>query len=146
MKHSYRGAAFASVLAVVALSIGSTPSAIAATTYTMGSSEEIPAARGKVRLRNTKNGNVEIKLSVQHLAPPGRIVPGAQVFVVWVRGLAPGSVAQNLGALIVDKNLNGKLKAVTAMPSFDLFMTCEQSQTASVPASLELLAVHYSSP
>lgn len=145
MKHSHRAAAFGTFLAVLALSIGSTPSATAATTYTMGSSAEIPAARGKVRLRKTSNGNVEIKLSVQHLAPPGRIVPGAQVFVVWVRGLAPGSVAQNLGALIVDKKLNGKLKAVTPMPAFDLFMTCEQSQTATVPASLELLPVHYPS-
>ena len=40
---------------------------------------------------NTKNGNVQIKLRVKHLAPPGRITPGAQVFVVWARGAEPGA-------------------------------------------------------
>lgn len=117
----------------------------AASTYRLGSSAEIPAAQGKARLQDTKNGNVEIKLSVKHLAPPGRITPGAEVFVVWVRGLALGAQAQNLGALVVDKNLEGKLKAVTAMPSFDLFITCEQTQTVTVPAALELLPLHYPS-
>ena len=80
-----------------------------------------------------------------HSTPPGRIIPGAEVFVVWACGLASGAQAQNLGALKVDKNLNGKITAVTAMPSFDLFITCEQSQTVTVPASPELLAVHYAS-
>ena len=44
--------------------------------------------------------------------------------------MAAGAEAQNLGALKVDKNLNGKITAVTAMPSFDLFITCEETQTA----------------
>ena len=67
------------------------------------------------------------------------------MFVVWARGLAPWAEAQNLGALKVDKNLNGKLTAVTAMSSFDLFITCEQSQTVTVPATPELLPLHYTS-
>ena len=127
------------------LLIGGVASASAAATRPLGSSSEIPAAQGKVHLRNTKNGNVEIKLSVKHLAPPGRITPGATVFVVWARGLAPGAEAQNLGALRVDKNLDGKITAVTPMQSFDLFITCEQSQTAAHPASPELLPLHYMS-
>ncbi len=128
---------------LVLLLSGVMTTACAATTYQLGSSSETPAAQGKARLKNTKNGNVEIKLNVKHLAPPGRIVPGSEVFVVWVRGLAPGAEAQNLGALKVDKNLNGKLTAVTAMSSFDLFITCEQSQTTLVPSGPELLPVHY---
>jgi hypothetical protein len=140
MKHLSRAAGY--VLLALLLSGGVT-TAGAATTLPLGSSPEAPAAQGKVRLSRTKNGNVEIKLSVKHLANPGRIVPGSDVFVVWARGLAPGAEAQNLGALVVDKKLNGKLRATTAMSSFDLFITCEQSQTALAPASLELLPVHY---
>ena len=124
---------------------GSVVTGSAAATLVLGSSTQIPAAQGKAHLHNTENGNVEIKLSVRHLAPPGRISPGAEVFVVWARGLAPGTEAQNLGALKVDKNLNGKMTAVTPMSSFDLFITCEQSQTAAFPASPELLPLHYSS-
>lgn len=111
----------------------------------LGASSQIPAAEGKVQLRHTVNGNIEIRLSIKHLAPPGRIVPGANVFVVWARGLAPGAEAQNLGALVVDKNLNAKLKAVTAMPAFDLFITCEQGQTATLPTAPELLPANYTS-
>jgi hypothetical protein len=31
------------------------------------------------------------------------------------------------------------------MPSFDLFINCEQSQTVTFPAAPELLPVHYMS-
>jgi len=128
---------------LVLMLAGAPATTIAAVTIQLGSSSQIPAAEGTVRLHKTKNGNVEIKLKVKHLAPAARITPGASVFVVWARGLAPGSEAQNLGALKVDKNLNGKLTAVTSMASFDLFITCEQSQTVTYPQAPELLAVHY---
>jgi hypothetical protein len=141
MKDHLRAAARGTVLALLLASGVATMAA--AVTLALGSSPLIPAAQGKAQLRGTKNGNVQVKLTVKHLAPPERITPGANVFVVWVRGLAPGSEAQNLGALIVDKNLNGKLTAVTAMSSFDLFITCEQSQTTLLPAPPELLPLHY---
>jgi hypothetical protein len=112
-------------------------------TLPLGSSPQIPAAEGKARLKRTSNGNVEIKLSVKHLAPPARITPEANVFVVWLRGLTPAAEAQNLGALVVDKKLSAKFKAVTAMSAFDLFLTCEQSQTITTPAPPELLPLHY---
>jgi hypothetical protein len=54
-----------------------------------------------------------------------------------------GAESQNLGALKVDKNLNAKFTTVTAMASFDLFLTCEQTQTVLYPARLELLPVRY---
>ena len=141
MKNHSRATGYGALL--VLLLTGGVAAASAATKLPLGSSPQIPAAQGKVGLKSTKNGNVEIKLSVKHLAPPGRITPGATVFVVWVRGLAPFAEAQNLGALRVDKNLDGKLTAVTAMSSFDLFLTCEQSQTVTVPATPELLPLHY---
>jgi hypothetical protein len=119
--------------------------AAGSTTYTLGSSSQIPAAHGTIRLRTTSNGNVEMRLAIKHLAQPGRIVPGSAVFVVWSRGLAAGALPQNLGALRVDKNLGAKFTAVTAMPTFDVFITCEQSQTATTPDALELLPFHYPS-
>jgi hypothetical protein len=141
MKNDLRTAGCGALL--VLLLTGVVGIASASVTLPLGSSSEIPAAQGKVRLNKTKNGNVEIKLNVKHLAPAGRITPGASVFVVWARGLAPGAEAQNLGALKTDKNLNGKLTAGTAMSSFDLFITCEQAQTATFPAGPELLPLHY---
>jgi hypothetical protein len=143
MKNHFRVLGYGALLAL--LLTGGVTTASTAATLALGSSSEVPAAQGKVRLHRTKNGNVQIKLSVKHLASPGRITPGANVFVVWARGLAPGAEAQNLGALKVDKNLNGKITAATAMPSFDLFITCEQTQTATFPTTPELLPFHYMS-
>ena len=114
-----------------------------AKTMPLAPSSQIPAAEGKAQLRKTKNGNIEIKLTLKHLAPPERIVPGANVFMVWVRGMEPGAQAQNLGALRVDKNLDGKLKSTTALTSFDLFITCEPSQTVTFPGQPELMPLHY---
>jgi hypothetical protein len=109
----------------------------------LGTSSEIPGAEGVVKLRQTSNGNTEIKLAVKHLAPPARIEPTSAVFVVWVRGLEAGGLPQNLGALRVNKNLSGKLKAVTPLREFDLFITCEGTQTVTAPTSTELLPLHY---
>lgn len=141
MKTTFRVAGITSML--VLLLSWTIASTCAAKTMPLAGSPQIPAAQGKAKLSKTKNGNVEIKLTVKHLAPPERIIPGANVFMVWVRGLAPDAQAQNLGALRVDKNLNGKLTAVTALPSFDLFITCEPSQTVTTPGSPELMPLHY---
>lgn len=48
-------------------------------------------------------------------------------------------------AVKVDKNLSTKFTTVTAMASFDLFLTCEQAQTVLYPSRLELLPVRYPS-
>lgn len=141
IRRHLRSAAYVAVMALM-LS-GGIALTVAAETLTLGSSPQIPAAQGTARLKTTKNGNVQLRLDFKHLAPPGRVVPGANVFVVWVRGLAPGSEAQSLGAIQVDKNLNARLTAATAMPTFDLFITAEQSQTTTAPSFPELLPLHY---
>jgi len=117
--------------------------ACSAATIQLGSSSRIPAAEGKVNLRQTSNGNTEIKLSVKHLAPPARVEPTSSIFVVWVRGLESGAQPQNLGALRVNKNLNGKLRTTTSLRAFDLFITAEGTPTVTAPTSAELLPVHY---
>ena len=140
---TYDKAAFAAVLGLMLLLSSVAVTSGSTVKLPLGSSSEIPAAEGEAQIHPTRNGNIEIKLRVKHLAPPGRISPGAEVFVVWARGLEPGAEAQNLGALKVDKNLNAKFTTVTAMASFDLFLTCEQAQTALYPSRLELLPVRY---
>ena len=137
LRASRRGLFLASLLIVV-MAAG----ALAAT-LPLQSSPEIPAAEGKATLRVTKNQNTEITLRVKHLAPPERIAQGTAMFVVWVRGLEADAQPQSLGALRVDKNLNGKLRAVTALPTFDLFITCESSQTVATPTGMRLLPLHY---
>ena len=141
MKSMIRTITVAALLALL-VTVGAT-AAHASETLVLGSSSQIPAAEGTAQFSKTANGNIEIQLRIKHLAPPSRIVPGAVVFVVWVRDLAAGSQAQNLGALKVDKNLSARFKSVTSLAAFDVFLTCEQSQTTTVAAPPELLPVHY---
>ena len=117
--------------------------ACSAATIKLGRSSQIPAAEGKVNLRQTSSGNTEIKLNVKHLAAPERIEPTSSTFVVWVRGLEFGAQPQNLGALRVNKKLNGTLRSTTSLRAFDLFITAEGTSTVTAPTSPELLAVHY---
>ena len=128
------------LLAVLTLGIATQALAV---TLPLVTSEKIPAAQGRARLHNIRNGNVEIKIYVSHLATPARITPGASDFVVWVRGHAPEAQAQSLGALKVDKKLNGMITAVTALPAFDLFITTEPSAVATAPSGPELLKLNY---
>lgn len=141
MKKRHRAVVSAALLALSMAGLATV--ALASIKLQLGHSAEIPAAQGELKVRDTHNGNIGLKLSVRHLAPPGRVVSGASLYVVWVRGLTPGTDAQNLGLLKVSRNLSGKFVGVTPVQSFDLFLTCEQSATALVPSAPELLSVQY---
>src|SRR5215831_4817035 len=77
--------------------------------WTLSASPNVPAAEGKVRVQPTSNGNQEIEVTVDHLAPADKAFPGMSTYVVWVipQGGAP---AQNVGVLNVGESLKGKVK------------------------------------
>src|SRR5688500_8016789 len=70
----------------------------------------VPAADGVAEVRRDENGNAQLDIKVDHLAPPERIAPGATSYVVWVKPMRGDMKLQNLGALRVDKNLSGELR------------------------------------
>jgi hypothetical protein len=99
----------------------------------------IPAARGDIVSKVSSNGNTKLQIAVRFLAEPGRVRPGSVAYVVWVQSPEPGSRPQNLGALRVDKNLSGTLETVTPLPTFSLFLTCEDSPTTELPTGEPLM-------
>lgn len=106
-------------------------------TFPLTTSAGIPAAEGTVKAEPTKNGNTALDIEVRHLAPPGRLDAATTTYVVWVQ--APGEAAQNLGALRVDDGLRGRLRTVTPLRSFDLFITGEPGPTAAAPTGRPML-------
>ncbi|MEP6717023.1 MAG: hypothetical protein ABJC09_15745 [Terriglobia bacterium] len=101
----------------------------------------VPAATGTVKVTNDKNnGNMQFVLKVEHLAKPSALTPPATTYVVWVR--ARGGEALKQGALGVDKDLKGELRSVTVSKDFELFVTAEQSENATVPSGPEVLHTH----
>lgn len=109
----------------------------------MTASPKVPAAEGSVKFGKAANDNTSIDLEVKHLADPEKLTPSAQVYVVWIRPEA-GAPAQNIGALIVDKNLTGRLQTVTALHGFELFVTAESSRVPGQPTGEPLLTTSYS--
>jgi hypothetical protein len=106
-------------------------------------SPTVPSVEGRAKFGVTKNDNTSIELTVKHLPRPERLSPPASNYVVWTRATKEAP-AQSLGALIVDKDLNGKLIAETALHSFDLFITAEDSSQIQQPSGQPLLWMSYS--
>lgn len=106
-------------------------------------SPALPSVEGRAKFRVTVNDNTSIELTVKHLPHPERLSPPASNYVVWTRSNKEAP-AQNLGALVVDKDLNGKLVTETALHSFDLFITAEDSGQVQQPSGQPLLWMSYS--
>ncbi len=97
----------------------------------MVSTEGVPAAQGTVKATEGDNGNTKLIVHVKHLAPPSRVAADAKVYVVWVQPRE--GAKQNIGALKLNDNLEGKLETMTPHARFQLFVTPEVSSTVSEP-------------
>ena len=101
--------------------------------------ERIPAATGTVEAKTGPNGNMRIKVMVEHLAPPSRLRPGATTYVVWAKLGAQDAPPQNLGALRVNDNLSGSLETVTPFQVFSIFLSPEPSPSVQSPTAEPLM-------
>jgi hypothetical protein len=98
---------------------------------------EVPAstaAQGTVEATEVENGNTRVDVRVRHLAPPDKVAPEATTYVVWARAKVGESKPQNLGALKVNDDREGRLETVTPLRSFDVMVTPESSSEISAPA------------
>jgi len=110
----------------------------------MISGVDVPAATGIVKVQRDKdNGDIKLDIKVDHLARPSSLTPSANDYLVWIR--PNGGEASKKGAIGVDKNLSGELRVETVSRDFDVFITAEQSDSATFPSSVEVLRVHVSS-
>jgi hypothetical protein len=118
----------------MALGACSTTSMGRGQTWTMDTAASVPAAEGKVKVANEKDGNTKVKLEVQHLAPPALAAEtptGTESYVVWIQ--PPHGDAQNVGVLNVGSNRKGELTTVTPFKDFTVSVTLEKSPAATVP-------------
>lgn len=99
----------------------------------MSTNSAVPAAEGTVKTTDEDNGNTKVDVKVKHLAKPDQVEPSAKTYVVWAQDNVNNGVVQNLGALQVDDDLEGELKSMTSLKSFDVFITAEPVATAQYP-------------
>ena len=96
-----------------------------------------PAAEGKIITDNDRNGNTGVSIHVKHMATPQSLTPAKQTYLVWVQ--PRGKEAELLGALRVNENLEGSLKAETIYKDFDILVTAEDNMKPEMPSSLVIL-------
>ena len=101
-------------------------------TWSMNTTDKIPSAEGKVKVKAEKDGNTRVKVEVAHLAAPASVFERASTYVVWLKPQT-GS-AQNVGVLRVDKNLKGELETQTAFKDFRVMVTAEESPNVTTPS------------
>lgn len=99
------------------------------------STAQNPAAKGQVETRRTENQNTEVKLEVEHMAPPQKVAPDATVYVVWAQPLAPDAPPQNMGSFVIDRDRSGSLTTVTPHEKFELLVTPEARGTVERPTN-----------
>jgi hypothetical protein len=104
------------------------------------STSAVPAAKGMAVVQHDRNGNVEVKLSVEHLAKPDQLSPAKQAYVVWIQ--PEGQSATNAGVLRVNNELKGDFRTNTPAKKFDLLVTAEDSPTATSPSGTEIMRQH----
>ena len=97
----------------------------------MQSAIEVPASQGTVKATVGENDNTKVSIRVKHLAPPSKIAPDATVYVVWLQ--ARNAARQNIGALMLNNNLEGSLDTVTPHRRFLITVTPEPGGRVSEP-------------
>ncbi len=84
----------------------------------------------------TTNNNTEVVVEVKRLARPSTIAPGTTIHVVWIQPL--NAPPPNGGALALDEDLDGSLRAITPRRHFTLTITPESSAVVRTPSHADV--------
>jgi hypothetical protein len=94
-----------------------------------------PSAEGQVAVEKTKEGNMNLAIKVEHMAPPNRLVPGASTYVAWAQTPDGSGQPQNLGALNLSSDRAGELKTTTGARNLKIIVTPEMNSSAKAPSN-----------
>ncbi len=109
----------------------------AAKKFPLTAASIVPAAKGSVEIGKDRNGNTELKLTVEHLANPTSLSPSEANYIVWLQD--KGSEPENQGELKVNGKLEGTFQTVTPRKNFEVFVTGENDSTVKSPSGPEVL-------
>jgi len=94
-------------------------------------SSVVPAATGEVKVKKDKNENYAIDVSVKNLAPPQKLSPSKDLYMVWMEdGKNP---VQKLGRIDPSSSLKGSLTALATVKPTKLFITAEDNAEVTYP-------------
>jgi len=125
---------------VLALGLGLTASGCGGgKTYAMRPLERTSGAEGKLKVKDSDNGNKVVSVEMEHLAQPSAINGSYNTYVLWLRP-ARQKEWKNMGALRIDSDRKAKLETVTPFESFDVMVTAEAEATGDEPKGVPVLS------
>ncbi|MGC4087959.1 MAG: hypothetical protein QM756_08690 [Polyangiaceae bacterium] len=77
----------------------------------------------------------QIEMTIEHLAPPGRVAEGATTFVAWFRKNSDTVWARIGGVQFDESARSGSLKGSVAEVAFDFEVTAEKAEAPASPSS-----------
>lgn len=108
-----------------------------------GTSTVVPAAEGRVKIKNDKNKNHSVEVSIKNLAEPQRLQPSRKTYVVWMDTEKNG--VKNIGQLnassgLFSSTLKASLSTVTPFDPTRFFITAEDDGTIQYPGAQVVLS------
>ncbi len=97
-----------------------------------------PAARCTIHLHVGDNGNTEMDMKAESLAPPSALTPPKNAYLVWIQ--PPDAEPHNLGQIAPDKNEKAELKTETPNKRFKIFITAENQAQVKSPEGPTVLS------
>jgi len=101
-------------------------------------SSVVPAARGKVAIKNDKNKNFDIQLQLSYLAEPERLQPAKRVYVVWMIS-NESDTPINLGRIVGTSKLKIQFETVSSSKPKRIFITAEDDASIQYPGNMVVL-------
>ena len=113
-----------------------------ATNTSFLSSSVVPAAQGKVKVKQDSNQNYNVKVEIEDLAAVERLQGSKDTYVVWME--TERGNAENLGQLVsstgfMSKQHKATLETVTSFKPVRIFVTAESGLNVRYPDAIEIL-------
>ena len=100
-------------------------------------SSVVPAAEGKITVKNDKNNNYNIKMQITNLANIERLQPAKKSYVVWMETM--DNLPKNIGRISSSNKLKVDFNTVSTMRPTKIFITAEEDETSQYPGSMVVL-------
>ena len=103
-----------------------------ASRYKLDAEAPTYAAQAKISVKVNKTGIRSFRVEMIHLAPPARIDPANQGYMVWIA--VPGQATAKAGFLkYSERRRRGVLVATTPHAKFEIIVSIEQSSSVMAP-------------
>jgi len=119
---------------LLALGLLTAASTGCASRYHLDAKAPTYAALAKLKVKVNRDELRELKVTVDHLAPPHRLGPQYKAYAVWIK--VPGHGVTKVGLLDYNENRRrGTLDATTPFAKFEVIITLEANPSTAAPSS-----------